>query len=253
MKIKFLGVGSAINTKQMGNSILLDDSILIDASPFVSNRLLACGIDVRSLEAIFITHMHADHYFGLPLLLTEFLLKKRDTPLRIYGPKGLKESVKTLMHLAFPESSTEKLLAASKSEFYEIEHGKTIGPIKTLMLTPIKVSHGSIETFGVIVNNPPIRIFFTSDTELFDGLNEILRDCQFCVADGTTYDMSVPGHTNYVQVLDLSRKNPQAWFFVTHRSEYPIVSSEHKLLFPVDLDTFELCSNKAPILISSAT
>ena len=53
-------------------------------------------IKFARIKHIFISHLHGDHFFGLPGLLSTFRLLGRDTPLHVYGPKGIKEAV-TLM------------------------------------------------------------------------------------------------------------------------------------------------------------
>jgi ribonuclease Z len=48
-------------------------------------------LGLPDLEAIFLTHYHADHTLGLPGLLKTFALRGRETPLTVYGPPGLHE------------------------------------------------------------------------------------------------------------------------------------------------------------------
>jgi ribonuclease Z len=43
------------------------------------------------VDSVFVTHLHADHWLGLPGMLKSFALRERDQPLAVYGPRGLKE------------------------------------------------------------------------------------------------------------------------------------------------------------------
>ncbi len=49
---------------------------------------------------IFLTHFHADHWLGLPGLLKTFDLRAREKPLRIAGPRGLRELLAIVMRAA---------------------------------------------------------------------------------------------------------------------------------------------------------
>ncbi|MDC0378788.1 ribonuclease Z, partial [Flavobacteriaceae bacterium] len=50
-----------------------------------------------SIEDVFISHLHGDHYFGLPGLILTLNLLGREKPLNIFGPKGIKEIITSLM------------------------------------------------------------------------------------------------------------------------------------------------------------
>src|SRR5262249_58941916 len=55
------------------------------------------AIGLPDLQEIFLTHFHGDHFLGLPGMLKTFALRGRDeTPLTVYGPRGLRELFKRL-------------------------------------------------------------------------------------------------------------------------------------------------------------
>jgi len=51
------------------------------------------------IRHIFISHLHGDHFFGLPGLISTFLLLGREAELHIYGPKGIKQAILLLLKL----------------------------------------------------------------------------------------------------------------------------------------------------------
>lgn len=62
---------------------------LVDAGEGVQQQLIRCGINPLRLRAVFISHLHGDHCFGLlPLISTLGLMGKR-TPLDVYAPKPM--------------------------------------------------------------------------------------------------------------------------------------------------------------------
>ncbi|PHQ65427.1 MAG: ribonuclease Z [Sulfurimonas sp.] len=96
MKLTFLGTSAGKPTKERNVSALglefeQDNKwYLFDCGEATQHQLLHSHLSVAKLDTIFITHLHGDHYYGLPGLLSS---KKLDTcfkPLCIYGPLGIK-------------------------------------------------------------------------------------------------------------------------------------------------------------------
>jgi ribonuclease Z len=66
------------------------DRLLFDCGEGTQRQLVAT-VGLADLSDIFLTHYHADHWLGLPGLLKTFDLRAREKPLRIHGPRGLRE------------------------------------------------------------------------------------------------------------------------------------------------------------------
>lgn len=72
---------------------------LIDCGEGTQVQLRKLKIRFSKINHIFISHLHGDHFFGLPGLVATFRLLGRANPLHIYGPKGIKEAVTLLLKL----------------------------------------------------------------------------------------------------------------------------------------------------------
>jgi len=72
---------------------------LIDCGEGTQVRLRKQKVRFSKINHIFISHLHGDHFFGLPGLVATFRLLGRVNPLHIYGPKGIKEAVTLLLKL----------------------------------------------------------------------------------------------------------------------------------------------------------
>ncbi len=70
-------------------------AILIDCGEGTQIELRRSKSKYSQIDAIFLTHLHGDHILGIPGLLLSFGLNERTAPLKIYGPAGIKEIVKT--------------------------------------------------------------------------------------------------------------------------------------------------------------
>ncbi|KON87135.1 ribonuclease Z [Sporosarcina globispora] len=114
MDIFFLGTGAGIPAKLRNVSSialkLLDErgSIwLFDCGEATQHQILHTSIKPRRIEKIFITHLHGDHIYGLPGLLSSRSFQGGDTEVTLYGPKGLKEYIEVSLsvsgtHLKYP-------------------------------------------------------------------------------------------------------------------------------------------------------
>ncbi|MFJ1491955.1 ribonuclease Z [Capnocytophaga canis] len=80
---------------------------LIDCGEGSQMALRNANVKFSRIKHIFISHLHGDHFYGLPGLISTFQLLGRETELHIYGPKGIKEAILLLLKLgnawtAFP-------------------------------------------------------------------------------------------------------------------------------------------------------
>ena len=101
MKIKILGNGGAINDGLTYNSFIIDDNFLIEAPPDVMSGIFRENIDFLKIRTIYISHFHADHYFGIPFLLLRCFMEESETDVKIIGPRGVKGRVKEICETAF--------------------------------------------------------------------------------------------------------------------------------------------------------
>ena len=74
---------------------------LFDAGDGVAGQFAQAGISLEALRAVFITHLHADHVGGLPLLIQWLQLNRRTAPLPIHLPDASLEGVRDYLHLLY--------------------------------------------------------------------------------------------------------------------------------------------------------
>ena len=72
---------------------------LIDCGEGTQVQLRRHKIKFSRISHIFISHLHGDHFFGLPGLISSFRLLGREKELHVYGPKGIKEAITLLLKL----------------------------------------------------------------------------------------------------------------------------------------------------------
>ncbi len=72
---------------------------LIDCGEGTQVQLRKYKVKFSRIKHIFISHLHGDHFFGLPGLISTFRLLGRESELHIYGPKGIKEAITLFLKL----------------------------------------------------------------------------------------------------------------------------------------------------------
>ncbi|NNU99226.1 ribonuclease Z [Geobacillus sp. DSP4a] len=104
MELLFLGTGAGVPAKERNVSSvalqLLDErgaTWLFDCGEATQHQILHTAIRPRRIEHIFITHLHGDHLFGLPGLLGSRSFQSGETPLTVFGPKGIRAFVETAL------------------------------------------------------------------------------------------------------------------------------------------------------------
>ncbi len=95
----FAGTAGSVPSARRGLPALLvrrgAERILIDCGEGTQRQLLRSG-GLSDITDVFITHLHVDHWLGLPGLLQTFNLRDRGRPLAIHGPQGLGELMRSM-------------------------------------------------------------------------------------------------------------------------------------------------------------
>jgi ribonuclease BN (tRNA processing enzyme) len=198
MHLQFAGCGDAFGSGGRFNTCfhLVGRSInaLIDcgATSLVSLNKLA--INRNAIDTIFISHFHADHVGGVPFFLLEAThVLKRERPLTLVGPPGLKARYFELMEAAFPGTKTLELRFPLTLHELELGRRNAVGAIQ---VTPFHVVHDDragpclgfrFEADGKIIG-------FSGDTEWTDALIPIGREADLFICEAYMRDRPVKGH-----------------------------------------------------------
>lgn len=147
MELEFLGTGAGVPAKHRNVTStalrLLDERNavwLFDCGEGTQMQILRSTIRPRKIEKIFITHLHGDHIYGLPGLISSRSFQGGDTPLEIYGPKGIKDFVQTILRISQTKISYPLRLI-------EIEEEGVLFKDQQFEVSCLRLDHG-IESFG---------------------------------------------------------------------------------------------------------
>jgi ribonuclease Z len=135
MKITLLGTGSPIPDPNRAGAATLVQSegamVLVDCGRGVVVRLAAAGVLPGMLQAVLVTHLHSDHLTDLnDVITTQWVMSAAPTPLRIYGPRRMREVVDATLEALAPDmeyrlAHHDDLTWRPQIEVTEVEPGDT--------------------------------------------------------------------------------------------------------------------------------
>ncbi len=144
----FAGTAGSVPSARRGLPALLvrreAERILIDCGEGTQRQLLR-SVGLSDLTDIFITHLHVDHWLGLPGLLQTFSLRDRERPLAIHGPPGIAELMRSMKRVY------GKL--GFELDVVELEAGESVRR-GTLEIAAVNVRHRVLAFGYVLIEDP---------------------------------------------------------------------------------------------------
>ena len=209
-----LVVGSAcpLLTGRCWSSFVVGGRVLIEAPPMVPQRLHELGLDPLALDAVVISHLHGDHFAGLPFLLLEYdVVTSRVAPLRIVGPPGTQARIEALFEVYYPGWAQEVDRGYS-CEFHEMRDGETL-QMGDFLLRAVEVDHGldPDQALGFRIEGAMGSIGFSGDTRYTDALLTVAHEVDILIVD-CTHANPTPGatHLSFTEIVDLRARLPRS-------------------------------------------
>ncbi len=207
VEVRFLGTGDAFGSGGRLHSAALvrsaGGSLLVDCGPSTLAALRRAAFDPNAVEAIVLTHLHGDHFGGVPFLLMDaHYASGRTRPLRVAGPAGVEAAVARAHEALFPGSGG--LAPRFQVTYTEWSDGEAAaaGPAT---VTPFPVRHSTVTPcYGLRLEVGGRVLAFSGDTEWTDTLVELSAGADLFVCECFGYESAPPHHLDY-RTLDAHR------------------------------------------------
>jgi ribonuclease BN (tRNA processing enzyme) len=133
-------------------------TVLFDCGYQIPERLWKRGVH-KNLSTVCITHLHADHVFGIVPLICRYLEEGRKKPLQIIGGRGTETYIRRLVEMGYPGLLS---VLGFKIEFLEISETQAI-EIENFKVSAAKTRHSVRNfTYRVDFHDPRLRSFAVS-------------------------------------------------------------------------------------------
>jgi len=248
MKLIFLGVGEAFDENIPNNSHLIitdKTKLLLDCGLTAAPQVWKYNPDPNLLDAVYISHWHADHYFGLPGLLLRMWEGGRTRPITIISKKGFKDQFAKLMDLAYLNFQEKFKFEIKIIEVAEDEKIK----FNELELSFNQTVHSG-ENFAVKVSDQKNVMAYSGDGSPLPN-NNFYKNLDLLILETYLYDQEKIGHSSIVSAIKFAEDNNVKCLALTHinrdfrKNELPkikdrIKGDKIKIILPQPLEEYEV-------------
>ncbi|HEY3067120.1 MAG TPA: MBL fold metallo-hydrolase [Methylomirabilota bacterium] len=197
--LQFLGCGDAFGSGGRLQTCLhvptAEGGLLIDCGASSLIALKRAAVDPASIGWVALTHLHGDHFGGIPFLVLDGQFSRRQRPLVIAGPPGVQARVEAAMEVFFPGST--RVARRFPLTFVELAEGMplVLGPAT---VTAFPVNHPSgAPAYALRVALADRVIAYSGDTEWTESLIDAARDADVFVCEAYFFDKAVKYHLDY--------------------------------------------------------
>lgn len=205
MRLTVLGCGDAFGAGGRLNTCFLvtgagEGAFLIDCGATSLVGMRREGLDPNDIETIFITHLHGDHFGGLPFFLIDALhVSRRTKPLLIVGPETTEERFVTTAEALYPGCTYASRKFDLRFEAWQKEEPRDYAGLR---VTPFEVKHpAGAPPYALRFEAGGKVLGFTGDTEWVDSLIPAGRDADLFISECYQFEGPTPIHLDYGTLL----------------------------------------------------
>jgi ribonuclease BN (tRNA processing enzyme) len=226
--VSFIGSGDAF-----GSGGRFQACILLHAPGHDSGKvLLDCGAsslialkqqrhNPNQIGLVLLSHLHGDHFGGVPFLVLDGQFTHRTQPLHVAGPAGVRERVQAAMEVLFPGSTRAQRrfnvrfheLTDRRPRRFDLERAGLV------VVVPYEVVHASgAPALALRVAWQGHTIAYTGDTEWTEALIEVARGVDLLIAEGYTYQRKIRFHLDVATLQQQAGRLAARRIILTHLS-----------------------------------
>jgi ribonuclease BN (tRNA processing enzyme) len=200
MRLTIVGSGDAFGSGGRSNTCFWLETgkgtVVVDFGASALPALKRLKLDPNAIDVIVISHLHGDHFGGLPFLLLDAqFLSRRARPLLIAGPPGAKARLEAAMDVFFPKSTGSKWKFEWRVQ--EIAIGvETELPGHSVITTEVVHQSGSPST-ALRLSDGRQTLAYSGDTEWTDALLPVARDADLFICECYNYAGKLTGHISW--------------------------------------------------------
>lgn len=213
MKVIFLGTGEAFDENYLNNSCLVvsnKTNLLLDCGMTTPYQLWKYNNDQGLLDAVYISHSHADHYFGLPALLNRMREEKRKKDLVIIfsEEKVIKDLIDFGYKGLYPRLGFKVIFQKTK----DIK-------INDLNLSFAKTNH-VIDNLAVKIESRGRSVCYSGDGGFTPDAEKLYSSCDLLIHEAYLFNRKEEGHGCVTDLIKMAERNNIKCLALTHINRF---------------------------------
>jgi len=213
MKIYFIGVGEAFDENLFNTSILVKTNInlLLDCGYAIPPLIWKHNPDQSFLDAIYISHLHSDHYFGLAALMKRMVEEKRRKKLTLICQEKDKQTlvdVSTLGHRGIFDNRFFPITLIGVRQERNITLGK-------MELSFAQTKH-SVSNLAIRIKYKDKVVCYSGDGDITLESRKLFRGTDLLIHEGYIFDAPTSLHTTMKKVVEMAIDNSIKTIAFTH-------------------------------------
>ena len=202
LTLTFLGSGDAFGSDGRFQTCLAlrggPATVLLDCGASSLIAMKRFGMAPNDVAAVVLSHLHGDHFGGVPFLVLDGQFTRRTSPLVVAGPPGLRERIERAMEVLFPGSSrVERRFAVDYVELAE----RVPATVAGVRVTAFAVEHASgAPAYALRAEYGGRTVTYSGDTEWTESLVDAARGADCFVCEAYTFDRKLRFHLDYATV-----------------------------------------------------
>jgi ribonuclease BN (tRNA processing enzyme) len=220
--VTFAGCGDAFGSGARFQACIhlrpagLDAPVLLDCGATSLTALRRCGLDPGEIGAVFVSHLHGDHFGGLPFLILDGQFSRRAAPLAVAGPAGTGQRLTEAMECLFPGSSQAR--RRFEVSVVELSPGRP-AQVAGVSIDAWQARHPSGAPALVLRLTIGGKVIaYTGDTAWTPAVGEAALGADLLIAEAYYWGKAVPHHLRYADLLEHAGDITARRVVLTHMS-----------------------------------
>lgn len=219
VQVKFLGTGDAFSARGGHHAAYLVDAseacFLLDCGSSALTAMKRDGIAADSIDLVLLSHLHGDHFAGLPYLFLEFTYEQqRRRPLIVAGPPGTEERVRALFRATYKELASRDM--PFEVRFVEMQPGEQVR-LGEVTVDPFRVPHQEQEiSLGLLARIGGKRILYSGDTGWTEELVVRSQGADLFICECCFFETRVDFHLDYPRLHEHRARFGSKRMILTH-------------------------------------